>query len=457
MKVEYGWNMGLVRRAKRNILIAAVEQRGFNMRPAKHILKARDVDKARATDSVIEYRIEGVPGMTLRVEAAPSAVAAYYVLFRASGQKRRIRLGRRGLTPYEQAKSRALEIMAAVERGEDPYVAVKEAQCSLTFAEVWEQRKADNVDLAPSTLQQYDIMLNRYALKDIGAMKADEVTDGHVRALLDNVRDGKRTIKVNSYNAVLAAIGSTYAWARGSTLGVRAKPTDLIDPLPTKPPRHRNLTDNEVAAIWNAIGTAEGIRPEVRLLLRAFMLTGQRNANLSEARVEWIPALAVENPTLFVPARFMKRKDDHQLPLTPAAAKLFREARQLNPGSEFFFAQNEKRASSLTRDKAAEAMQKVCAAAGVHDVHIHDWRHVITTWLAERGTPSDVRKKITHHAPAGVHDKVYNSAKLREPVRAALQQWAEFVEGVARAAGSSHLPNNVTALPHRDASTSASA
>jgi integrase len=400
------------------------------MRRAKHILRARDVDKAKPGDSVIEYRIEGVPGMTLRVEAAPSMLAVYYVLFRASGQKRRIRLGRRGLVPYDQAKSRALETMAAVERGEDPYVAAKDQHCSLTFSEVWQRRKADNVDLAQSTLQQYDIMLSRYAMKDIGAMKADAVTDGHVRALLDKIRDGKGAIKINSFNSVLAAIGSTYAWARGSTLGVTAKPTELLDPLPTKPPRQRNLTDSEVAALWNAIDVTEGIRPEVRLLLRAFTLSGQRNANLSEARVEWIPALTAENPTLFVPGKFMKRKDDHRLPLTPAVAKLFREARLLNPDSEFFFAQNEKRARSLTRDKAAEAMQKVCATAGVLDVHIHDWRHVITTWLAERGTPADVRKKITHHASAGVHDK-----KLREPVRSALLEWASHVEAVARAAG----------------------
>jgi len=426
------------------------------MRRAKHILAARDIDKIKPRDSVIEYRIEGVPGMTLRVEAAPSSVAAFYVLFRASGQKRRIRLGRRSLVPYEQAKSRALEIMAAVERGEDPYISAKDQQSALTFGELWERRKADSADLAPSTLQQYDIMLNRYALKDIGAMRADWITDGHVRALLHNIRDGKGAIKVNSHNAVLAAIGSTYGWAR--TLGVKAKPTDLIDPLPTKPPRRRSLTDSELAALWNAIGTTEGIRPEVRLLLRAFMLTGQRNANLSEARVVWIPALAAENPTLFVPAEFMKRKDDHELPLPPAVAKLFRQARLINPGSEFFFAQNEKRARSLTRDKAAEAMQKVCAAAGVHDVHIHDLPHVITTWLTQRASSAaDVRRKITHHASAGVHDKVYNSAELREPVRAALQQWALHLEAVARAAASGEASTGVTPTVHRDASTNASA
>jgi hypothetical protein len=73
-----------------------------------------------------------------------------------------------------------------------------------------------------------------------------------------------------------------------------------------------------------------------------------------EARVEWIPALTAENPTLFVPGKYMKRKDDHQLPLTPAVAKPFREARLLNPDWKFCFTQNEKRARSLTRDKAAE-------------------------------------------------------------------------------------------------------
>jgi integrase len=156
--------------------------------------------------------------------------------------------------------------------------------------------------------------------------------------------------------------------------------------------------------------------------------------------------MAAENPTLLVPAKFMKRKDDHQLPLTPFVTNLFREARRLNPGSAFFFASGEKRARSLTRDKAAEAMQKVCAAAGVPDVHIHDWRHMIVTFLAERGIPAEVRKKITHHAAVGVHDRVYNSAKLREPVRDALKIWTDYVLRVSGAAGAGKAGAEVVPL-----------
>jgi hypothetical protein len=172
--------------------------------------KGTDVDKAKPGDSVIEYRIEGVPGMTLRVEATPRMVDACDVLSRASGQKRRS--GGAGGVAYDQAKSRALETMAVVERGGplrrrqrpalQPHV-----QRSVGAA----QGRQRGLGTVYASAMRH--LLSRYALKDIGAMKADAVTDGHVRALLDNIRDGKGAIKINSFNSVLAAIGSTYAWA----------------------------------------------------------------------------------------------------------------------------------------------------------------------------------------------------------------------------------------------------
>jgi integrase len=391
--------------------------------------------------AAIDYSVEGVEGLLLRVEK--SGTATFDVRYRVKGGKqRRMKIGRVGRIELRDAREAAEDIMRAVSRGGDPKQAKIEHDAGLTFSELWERRKTDNVELAPSTLQQYDYSLKRYATPRIGGKKVNDVTGQDVGALLDAIRDKRGKPKVNSRNNTLAAIGSTYAWARGTKLGVTADPTDGIDRKPQAPPRLRNVDDTELAKLWVAIGIAEGIEPTTRLALRVLLLTGQRNANITGCRVEWIkPSLDVANPWLVIPAAAMKvKKTPHQVPLVPSVAALFREAAALHPDSEFVFASSRSEAGDMSRRTIARAMEKVCAAAGVDDVHAHDFRTILTTWLAEHGVPEDVRKKITHHSATGMQ-AVYNKAMLKEPVRQALLSWTDHVEKVAKGAGSGAASN----------------
>jgi len=388
----------------------------------------------------IDYSVVGVPNLLVRVEA--SGTATYDVRYRVKGSgQRRMKIGRVGHIDLREARETAEDIMRAVSRGIDPKLARREHDAGITFADLWETRKADNVELAPSTLQQYDYSLQRYAMKAIGNKKANDVKGEDVGALLDAVRDKKGKLKVNSRNNTLAAIASTYMWARGSKLGVTVNPTNGIDRKRQAPPRLRNVDEVELAKLWNAIGTVEGLEPLTRLALRVLLLTGQRNSNISGCRVEWVrPNLTVANPTLVIPAADMKvKKPPHQVPLVPFVAELFREAVALNPGSEFVFASSRSDAGKMSRRTIARAMEKICAMAGVDNVHAHDFRTILTTWLAERGVPEDVRKKITHHSATGMQ-AVYNKAMLKEPVRAALTSWTEYVERVGRAADEGVIP-----------------
>ena len=402
------------------------------------VMKIRQVCVPGSTP--VDYSVEGVPGLLLRVEA--SGTATFDVRYRVKGgRQQRMKIGRVGHIELREARETAEDIMRAVSRGIDPKLARREHDAGITFADLWETRKADNVELAPSTLQQYDYSLQRYALKAIGNKKANDVKGEDVGALLDAVRDKKGKLKVNSRNNTLAAIASTYMWARGSKLGVTVNPTNGIDRKRQAPPRLRNVDEVELAKLWNAIGTVEGLEPLTRLALRVLLLTGQRNSNISGCRVEWVrPNLTVANPTLVIPAADMKvKKTPHQVPLVPFVAELFREAVALNPGSEFVFASSRSDAGKMSRRTIARAMEKICAMAGVDNVHAHDFRTILTTWLAERGVPEDVRKKITHHSATGMQ-AVYNKAMLKEPVRAALTSWTEYVERVGRAADEGVIP-----------------
>ena len=93
-----------------------------------------------------EYQVIGVPGLAVRVEA--SGTATFYVRYRLKGQpQRRVRIGRASVVSIKDAREKAQDIMRAVENGTDPYLARKEHDAGLTFAELWALRVAKNVEL----------------------------------------------------------------------------------------------------------------------------------------------------------------------------------------------------------------------------------------------------------------------------------------------------------------------
>ena len=70
----------------------------------------------------------------------------------------------------------------------------------------------------------------------------------------------------------------------------------------------------------------------------------------------------------------------------------------------------------------------VAATAGIANLHLHDMRKVITSWLAEHGhAGGEVLDAILHHGKKGVTGSHYNFALYEVQVRKALQIWADHV------------------------------
>jgi integrase len=114
----------------------------------------------------------------------------------------------------------------------------------------------------------------------------------------------------------------------------------------------------------------------------------------------------------------------------------------------------EKKIADIAADDVRVLLNAIRDTKGKLRRNPHDFRHLCKTWLAERLVPREVRDEITHHGVSRV-ESTYNSAKLQKPVLDALNRWIAHVEAVARLAGADRVPNNVSPMPHRDASSSA--
>ena len=66
------------------------------------------------------------------------------------------------------------------------------------------------------------------------------------------------------------------------------------------------------------------------------------------------------------------------------------------------------------------------------DVGTHDLRRTLATGLGNMGVADEVIERVLNHAPRTVAGKHYNHAKHFEPMRRALEAWAECVRDVVQ-------------------------
>lgn len=387
-----------------------------------------------------EYKIDGVPGLSLIV--TKSGTASFYVRYQVmeGGTKRfrRDKIGRRDLIKLKDAKAKALGLMQQVAKGEDPVAKERARHDALTLAELFDERLATDNKTSARTLDDYKLVLNKYVMKTLGHLPANEVTDEQIAKAL-------RTIEKNaphSAHKAQSALGSTYRWARKKGLaGIKSNPVTGLGFTVQSKPRERVLSDTELAALWNSFDAPEfNATDPVRTILKLAVLAGQRNSEVSGALKSELKGLDTDKPIWRIGAQRMKRKKgkDQIVPLSKQAAALFRDAVAQSGDSEFVFpgsthGRQNNRSQHIARGTVSNAMSRALKIAELENVRVHDQRKQITTWLAENQfAGSAVLDMILHHAPRGVTDKFYNFATLEGPLRTAFQQWADHVWQITR-------------------------
>lgn len=434
-------------------------------REAKLTVAANDLAVAKAikteVDSQQEWKVEGVPGLSLVKK--PSGVATYYVRFMVgAGAKRksvREALGRangpESIKLSDARKKAANRRVSGAEGRED------DGSPKITLRQLFDQFEENNRDRAPRTMSDYREHLER----DIfGPVKSD-AEEAVARRVKSKVRLGDlpvaevterdiakalTSIEARSPNAAhkcRAALGSLYKWASKRMLVEKNVVKELSFTYRTKR-RDRVVNSEELRALWRAIeGPDFGSTPGMRIILKLAILTGQRNSEVAGARKSELKiGAAVANAHWHIPAVRMKRKDrDQYVFLSQQARALFDEALALAGDNDYVFPattfgkhiEGEER-THIGQESVSRAMAKACELAGIEDLHLHDMRKAITTWLGDQGERSDVLDRILHHHSghstnqrSSVTETHYNFSVMAGPLRDAWQRWADHVDQVA--------------------------
>ena len=266
---------------------------------------------------------EELKGLGLRTTAA-GAKAFVYNFRNASGQQRRITIGKWPAISATAARGRARDFAIQVHLGEDPLADKETKRTALTAGKLVELFVAGgkfNSNTYNGHLPdkkrgwEWELYLRRDFLPRVGAnTKAEDVKRRDVVGMLN----AKAATAPVAANRLLEVVRRLYSWGLKQAL-VETTPCVNIDRPTEEKSRDRVLSAQEIATFWERLDTASRMSQGVRVALKLVLVTGQRPGEV--CAMEW-KDLDLDGGWWDLPDAKTKSKRKHYVPLTSLALEL---------------------------------------------------------------------------------------------------------------------------------------
>lgn len=376
-------------------------------------------------------------GLAVRVTQAGNKVFLVQWTDKTTGQKRREILGAVGAINLAQARAAAAVHLGTVAGGGDPRAErLAQAEALRQAQERAKQERAAKLAAKAEAAFTLETLVSdwdklalakrrpRYRAEVVRALKFafrkdwDKPASALSKARVLKVQDDLTKAGKHASAGRLVAYGrAAYGWAvkreRLASNPFAGLPTGAAAAT-----RDRLLTDEEIAAIWNAAcAMPEPSGPFVRLALltlaRRDEVAGMRWSEISPDMSVWT-----------VPADRMKRGQAHVVALTDAAREALGTITR-REGVDLVFSTNDRTPiSGFSKIKA-----KLDKLSGVTDWTLHDFRRAGVSHLARMGFSPIVADKLLAHLPKALSNvaRVYQRYTFGDERKAALQAWSAFV------------------------------
>ena len=355
-------------------------------------------------------------GLYLRV--APGGSKQWVQRVIINGRRRDMGLGGYPLVSLAEARQAAFDNRKLARAGGDPLATRHQVQVP-TFAEASEsviRLHEPNWKQGARSAEIWRSSLARYAFPRLGRMSIDKVTTADVLGVLVPIWNTKR----ETARRVRQRIGAVCKWAiaqgfRTDNPAGNAISAALPKDLSIK--RHqRALHYSEVAG---AIATIlnSGAYWSTRLAFEFLVLTAARSG---EVRFATWAEVDLEVRIWTVPAKRMKSRREHRVPLPDRAVDILCEAAQRGDGTGLIFP------SARGKAMSDATVSKLCRENGV-DAVPHGFRSSFRDWAGERtNTPRAVMEAALAHIVRGV-EGAYARSDLFERRRKLMDAWAGYL------------------------------
>lgn len=337
-------------------------------------------------------RLKGF-GLVVRPSGAKSWIIQYRAGGGRSGRSRRMSLGQCPPVTPHKARERAVELLAAVARGEDPAADRAERReapsvneiCKAYLSHLERRRKA-------STLAEVTRLFKRRIADTIGPRRVDSVTREDIVKLHRQIGDDGAPIEANRLLTALRA-----AWNNAERDGLvrpHSNPVRLIE-RNHETRRTRFMVGEEIVRLGEALerfDATERHLPTITLAIRLLLLTGMRQGEVLNMRWEDIDF-----------DRSLVRLEDSKTgpqtrPISGAALRLLAEAPRLHGNSYVCWGGRKGTAKRFAGSPEGEreaprgrlvglqkAWEEIRRLAEIEDVRLHDLRHTFASAAADAG------------------------------------------------------------------------
>ena len=363
-----------------------------------------DAIKAGGTDTV--YWDGELTGFGLRVRR--SGRKSYVVQTRIAGKLCWFTIGPHGPLNPDQARARALDILACAKKGIDPRDADARREAEPSMADLGRRFLEEYVPVhcKPSTREEYRRSVRLFVDPVIGELRVPEVQRKDIAALHHGLRD-------KPYQA-------------NRTLGVLSKMFSLAEvwgwrPDGSNPCRHvkrykehkreRFLSPEETERLGQVLREAEEEMPSAVAAFRLLLLTGCRMSEIRNLRWEYVKNDCIELPDAKTGGRVV--------PLGPEARAVL-SAIPRDEDNPWVIA-DRLPGSHLT--DLQRPWRRIRKQAGLEGVRIHDLRHSFASRALALGESLTMIGKLLGHT------QVQTTARYAHLARDSIQTAAARITG----------------------------
>jgi len=352
-----------------------------------------------------------------------------------NGRERRMGLGPVDVYTLDEARERAREAHKLIREGIDPIEARRakraaEEARALTFKDATQQYfDLHSKQWSARHRVQFFNSLKDHAFPVLGRMPVATIETEHVLKCLGRLWHEKNATASHVRQRIEIVLG--WATVRGFRTGNNPAAwkghlaAELPKPSSVAPVKHHAaLPYSEVSAFMATLRERDTVAARA---LEFTILTAARTSEVYGATWDEIDLAA---KTWTVPARRMKTRKEHKVPLAPAALALLRSLPRDKANPFVFPGPRGSALSKTTMDVVLASM----GFKGERHITVHGFRSAFRDWASEMtGHPRDVVEMALAHAIGNAVEAAYRRGDLFEKRTRLMADWAGYCEAKSAA------------------------
>ena len=344
------------------------------------------------------------------------------IRYRFNGKQQIMSIGEYPIVTLSEARQTLIEIKKQLHEGKNPITQRNKVsewtfeKVALLWLDKWKADKSEKHVNSTKSRLVADI------LPKIGAMPLDTITTQIIVTLIKDI--GSRGA-LDIANRALQKINQIFRFAVANgyteTAPMGIKPSEIL-PV-RKQVNLARIDEKELSELLQKMESYPGM-PITRIAIKLMALTFVRTSELIGAK--WCE-FDLERARWDIPAKRMKMKTPHIVPLSKQAISLLKSLQYISGSGEYLFPSDSKlrKTPTMSNNTILEALKRMGYQGKMTG---HGFRGLASTILHEQGYNHDHIEVQLAHSPRNPVSAAYNHALYLEPRAKMMQDWSDYLD-----------------------------